>query len=1096
MSQVLPTSLQRMYDHLAAVAMPVAQRYAQVAPEMQTACTAPEFAQWEQHCLRLVRCGWRTWESAETFLSLSPFLQHHLGASDVCTWAEQGLALARRSADVATAFFQAAKPLLRQASQAVFTAWVGGGQWHLKQYPTRPHLAAEYFRVSPQVYGQYPLPACDCWVQLGQAFARVEAQHLQTFFRLSQEQLERLSDVDLAPAWDMAARLMPSTPNVALHYLERYVDFIQYLGPEALEQVHAVMRALQASGSAVVDAFLHQVGGTLRFVPATERTQILAWCQQIAAVQPASGLDFLSHLSELSRRLSGPRLSAWIRTGIEVAQRHAKAGQAYFALESVTAHERLRALQKRVGFADVERVLRLYTEALLGRRIELTSAAGLPTQLHTAGRELPTTDGTTIFVPEHMDDFATAQDNFAVYKVAILHQVGFYECGTFTFAIEACRRRMPESIRQLAALADPLPVELSAAFEHFFAWFPQADLARRLFTILEDARIDAYLARRYKGIRPDLVRVMQHSLHQRPALEGLPLRQVLLEILLQMTLGGQLHEVVSPANALYPLLQRLCRYLHPLQASGATVYDTAVAVGQCYLLLIQIPERAAATFSAAAVAHIEALAAALPDDAEMIDLADLFRQAGEGADGLPVLPGTAEPAKGVEPVPYRGEVKPELIQKQLRVQELTEALEPLQDAVSPLSAEFLKKLLEQGELDIQSVQEGELDATSGLWVSDLEDRDGVGQRDRQHRAELQRQIDALRAEVDDAYGALSAQSQAVLYDEWDYGIGDYRKHWCRLTETLLEQEDTAFVEKTRQQYAELLAQVSRQFQMLKPQRLKKINRLVDGEDIDLDRTIEAIVDRRSGNVLSDNVYMRRHKRERCVAALFLLDMSASTDDEIKEPAVPDAARSLAVKPPLRQYDFSGFILDDDYTPPQEESSKRRIIDVEKEALVLMAEAIEGLGDAYAVYGFSGYGRDQVDFYVAKEFADPYDARVQGRISAIKPHRSTRMGPAIRHAIHKLERQEARIKTLLLLSDGYPQDYDYGKDRKSRDYGIQDTMMALHEARLKGIQTFCITVDPAGNDYLRDMCPDHNYLVLDDITALPNELPKIYRGLTT
>ena len=162
----------------------------------------------------------------------------------------------------------------------------------------------------------------------------------------------------------------------------------------------------------------------------------------------------------------------------------------------------------------------------------------------------------------------------------------------------------------------------------------------------------------------------------------------------------------------------------------------------------------------------------------------------------------------------------------------------------------------------------------------------------------------------------------------------------------------------------------------------------------------------------------------------------------------------------------------------------------------MAEALQTLGDAYAVYGFSGYGRDQVDFYIVKEFNDAYDRRTQGRISAIKPYRSTRMGPAIRHAIYKLSQQDARIKTLLLLSDGYPQDYDYGKDRKSKDYGIQDTMMALNEAHLKGIQTFCITVDPAGHDYLREMCPDQNYLVIDDIEALPNELPKIYRGLTT
>ena len=54
-----------------------------------------------------------------------------------------------------------------------------------------------------------------------------------------------------------------------------------------------------------------------------------------------------------------------------------------------------------------------------------------------------------------------------------------------------------------------------------------------------------------------------------------------------------------------------------------------------------------------------------------------------------------------------------------------------------------------------------------------------------------------------------------------------------------------------------------------------------------------------------------------------------------------------------------------------------------------------------------------------------------------------------------------MRVLLVLSDGYPQDYDYGRDRTSRAYGIQDTMMALREAELQGIHTFCLTVDPAG-----------------------------------
>ena len=303
--------------------------------------------------------------------------------------------------------------------------------------------------------------------------------------------------------------------------------------------------------------------------------------------------------------------------------------------------------------------------------------------------------------------------------------------------------------------------------------------------------------------------------------------------------------------------------------------------------------------------------------------------------------------------------------------------------------------------------------------------------------------------------------------------------------------------------AGLLRQVRRQFEQLKPELLRRIKRLTDGEEIDLDGAIEAHVDRSAGSPMSEKVYTRRQRHERDVAAAFLLDMSASTDSEIPPPAATTAAEKAADRPlpnASKEPDYTGVLGNDDdwdyFSVPRPHPQRRRVIDVEKEAVVLMAEALDTLGDRYAVYGFSGFGRKQVDFFVAKDFDDPYDGAALGRIAAMKPQRSTRMGPAIRHTISKLARQDSRIKALLILSDGYPQDFDYGEDRASREHGIQDTMMALREAQLRGIHTFCITVDPAGNDYLREMCPDRQYLVIDDIASLPRVLPKVYRGLTS
>jgi nitric oxide reductase NorD protein len=1086
------------YNRLAAISAPVAQRFADIVGNMQKDLTASQLAQWEQHCLHLAQYGWRTWESADAFIVLSPFLIQHLDVDQMWVWAEYSAALASASADVATAFLQSTKSFLQEALLPIEACalWVEGGQWFLRHYAARPSLAADYFRISPPLFGRHTLAACNTWIQLAQALAQLDLKHCQTFFDTSRTLFEQAEQIDLAPAWETARRLVPHAPRVALHYLNRYANLAQHFDSEHLATIHAIIMHLRQPRASDIDTFLRLLASTLSLKPVTERQQTLAWCQQIADVSPPAVIVFLQHLPDLQRRLSGNRLQAWIETGIEVARHHSAAGEAYFAMESATAQSRLQALQKLVVFTDVQRVLQLYTECLRGQRLELRATETSPGQLRTSEHDLPTTDGTAIFVPEQVDDFAAADENLAVYKVAILHQVGFYECGTFRFSMQALQRRTPGIEAQLTVLGGSGQATTTSAFARFFAYFQEPELARRLFTILEDARIDADLSRRYRGIRSDLERLMRHSLQQRPALHDLSLRHALLEAILQLSLGRALADI-QPAP-LRTLLRLLTPPLQRLMQSDATVCDTAVAVVTCYRLITAAARQAAATFSAVAEAHLERLAAQLDDDANLLDIADLFRQAGEGADVMPTFPDSSEPAEGIAPVPYRGETKPDLIEQQFRLQDLTEQLEQLQDALSPISPEVLKELLERGDIDITSIQAGDLNDTSGLFVADLEGREGMSGNDIPKRTELEREIEALRAELADQFGELSAERHTVLYDEWDYQINDYRKDWCRLTETVLDEDDTAFVEATRQKHADLLSRIIRQFQMLKPEMFKKVKRLVDGEEIDLDSAIEAIVDRHAGNVLSDRVYMRRNKRDRSVAALFLLDMSASTDDEVKEPesATPPPASPAPVASP---YNFSGFIREDYYAPlPSAATDKpqRRIIDVEKETLVLMAEGLQTLGDDYAVYGFSGYGRDQVDFYIAKEFTDAYDARTQGRISAIKPYRSTRMGPAIRHAISKLNQQDARIKTLLLLSDGYPQDYDYGKDRKSKDYGIQDTMMALHEAHLKGIQTFCITVDPAGHDYLREMCPDQNYLVIEDIEALPNELPKIYRGLTT
>jgi nitric oxide reductase activation protein len=225
----------------------------------------------------------------------------------------------------------------------------------------------------------------------------------------------------------------------------------------------------------------------------------------------------------------------------------------------------------------------------------------------------------------------------------------------------------------------------------------------------------------------------------------------------------------------------------------------------------------------------------------------------------------------------------------------------------------------------------------------------------------------------------------------------------------------------------------------------------------------------------------------------LLDMSASTDFAIPDPDAPPPPPAPEPTAPSWDTTFDYAFHND--REPGPVLPKRRVIDVGRESLALMAQALETLGDAYALYGFSGYGRDNVEFHVAKEFGERLAPRVWSAMAAMQPRSSTRMGTAIRHALTRLVAQQARLKVLIVISDGYPQDRDYGPDARDDEYGIQDTARALMEAHHAGVQTFCVTIDPAGHDYLRRMCPDAHYLIIDEVNELPHELTKVYRALT-
>lgn len=287
----------------------------------------------------------------------------------------------------------------------------------------------------------------------------------------------------------------------------------------------------------------------------------------------------------------------------------------------------------------------------------------------------------------------------------------------------------------------------------------------------------------------------------------------------------------------------------------------------------------------------------------------------------------------------------------------------------------------------------------------------------------------------------------VVYDEWDFRRKGFRKNWCVLTEREMPQVQTGFIDQTLQQYKGQIRKLRHQFELMRTGE-RFIRRQREGNDIDVDALVESLSDIQAGRPPSDRLFIRLARDQRDIAVYFLVDMSNSTAGWV--------GKSI------------------------------------KESLILICEAMEVLNDRYGIYGFSGMRRLRCEVFPVKRLDERYSMSVRQRISAIGPREYTRMAPAIRHMTSLFAGVDAKIRLLIILSDGKPEDYD---DYKGA-YAIEDTRHALLEAKAKGIHPFCITIDRQAHEYMAHMYGEVNYIFIDEVRQLPARMPEIYRILTT
>ncbi|HXT14333.1 MAG TPA: VWA domain-containing protein [Gemmatimonadaceae bacterium] len=288
------------------------------------------------------------------------------------------------------------------------------------------------------------------------------------------------------------------------------------------------------------------------------------------------------------------------------------------------------------------------------------------------------------------------------------------------------------------------------------------------------------------------------------------------------------------------------------------------------------------------------------------------------------------------------------------------------------------------------------------------------------------------------------------YDEWSVDRGAYVRRAVAVRVHKPRSGDDAWIRAAMNEHGATVRRIRHQFEKFRARRTL-LRRQRAGSELDSDALVEAAVDRRIGRPFDDRLYVDARPARRGVAIAVLIDASNSTDRPL--------------------------------------GHGQRIIDVERIASFLASEALDALGDLYAIYSFGGQGASNVKLSVIKDFSEPNGRSVHERIGAIEPDGFTRLGAAIRHATAQLARQSAGHRLLLILSDGRPHDIDY-QDR----YGVEDTRQAVFEARASGVFPYCLTVDADASEYLPRLFGRAGHTVLRQPEHLPKALLAVVNAL--
>lgn len=297
-------------------------------------------------------------------------------------------------------------------------------------------------------------------------------------------------------------------------------------------------------------------------------------------------------------------------------------------------------------------------------------------------------------------------------------------------------------------------------------------------------------------------------------------------------------------------------------------------------------------------------------------------------------------------------------------------------------------------------------------------------------------------------------SDPFHYPEWDYQVQLHRPDWATVYERRQAKGDPALVDGILRAHRPIASRLRQIVDRLRPQGVVRQRKLEDGDEIDVNAAVDAMVNMRAGLDYDPRITLRHVLNRRDLAVLILLDLSESTNEPVR-------------------------------------GGDNTVLGLTREAAALLATAVGNIGDPFAIHGFCSDGRHDVHYYRLKDFAARWDDEAKARLAGMRGGYSTRMGAALRHAGQQLLRQPQRRKLVLLVTDGEPADVD----ERDPQYLRHDARKAVEELATRGVHTFCLTLDPHADRYVSRIFGPNGYTIVDRVERLPERLPMLFAELT-